>query len=100
MATNKILNLQALSTKIQECKDSGKKVALCHGCFDLLHVGHIKHFEAAKALGDVLVVTVTPDRFVNKGPGRPAFPEKLRMEAIAALECVDFVALNEWPTAI
>lgn len=100
MSTNKILSLQALSTTIQECKNSGKKVAMCHGCFDLLHVGHIKHFEAAKALGDVLVVTVTPDRFVNKGPGRPAFPEKLRMEAIAALECVDFVALNEWPTAI
>ena len=51
-------------------------------------------------MGDVLVVTITPDRYVNKGPGRPAFNEKLRAEAIAALNIVDYVAINEWPTAI
>ena len=51
-------------------------------------------------MGDVLIVTITPDRFLNKGPGRPAFNEKLRVEAIAALEVVDYVAINEWPTAI
>ena len=77
-----------------------KKVILCHGVFDLLHIGHIKYFENAKTAGDILVVTVTPDRFVNKGPNRPAFPEQLRCDAIAALSVVDYVALNEWPTAV
>ena len=72
----------------------------CHGVFDPMHIGHIRHFSAAKSLGDVLVVTVTPDRFVNKGPHRPVFPEDLRAEAIASLECVDFVAINRWPMAI
>lgn len=78
----------------------GKRVVLCHGVFDLLHIGHIKHFKSAKALGDILVVTVTPDRFVNKGPTRPYFSEKLRVESIGALDCVDHVLVNEWPTAI
>lgn len=92
-------SLNNLIEKLNGLRD-GKKIILCHGVFDLLHIGHIKHFQSAKALGDILVVTVTPDRFVNKGPGRPCFTEKLRAQAIAALDCVDFVAINEWPTAI
>ena len=75
-------------------------VTLCHGCFDFLHVGHIRHFQSARRLGWPIVVTVTPDQFVNKGPRRPFFPESLRAEAIAALECVSAVAINEWPTAV
>ena len=75
-------------------------VVLCHGVFDLLHIGHIRHLEEAKKLGGRLVVTVTPDKYVNKGPGRPVFNESLRAEAVAALDCVDFVAINEWPTAV
>lgn len=71
-----------------------------HGCFDLLHIGHIKHLEEARRLGDILVVTITPDIYVNKGPGRPLFNENLRAEAIAALSCVDYVAINKWPTAV
>jgi rfaE bifunctional protein nucleotidyltransferase chain/domain len=78
----------------------GKRVVLCHGVFDLLHPGHIRHLHAAKHEGDILVVTVTPDRFVRKGPGRPVFPEQLRAESLAALAVVDFVAINEWPTAV
>jgi rfaE bifunctional protein nucleotidyltransferase chain/domain len=77
-----------------------KKIVLCHGVFDLLHVGHIRHFERAKRFGDILIVTVTPDRYVNKGPHRPVFGEELRAEAIAALDCVDYVALNRWPMAV
>lgn len=77
----------------------GRRVVQCHGCFDLLHIGHIRHFEAAKRSGDLLVVTVTPDRFVNKGPRRPVFSESLRMEAVAALKCVDAVQLTDSPTA-
>ena len=76
------------------------RVVQSHGVFDLLHIGHIKHFQTAKKQGDVLVVTITPDRFVNKGPNRPRFAEKLRAEAIAALDCVDFVIINSWPTAV
>src|SRR5579862_9157209 len=76
------------------------RVVQCHGVFDLLHIGHIKHFQSAKDYGDVLAVTITPDRFVNKGPNRPCFTEKLRAEAIAALDCVDYVIINAWPTAV
>ena len=68
--------------------------------FDLLHVGHIKHLKKAKSLGDKLIVTVTSDRFVNKGPNRPVFNQNLRIEAIAALDSVDFVAVNDSSTAI
>jgi len=77
-----------------------KKIVLCHGVFDLLHIGHIKYFEEAKKQGEILIVTVTPDRFVNKGPDRPHFTETLRIEALAALEIVDYVSLNLWPTAV
>jgi cytidyltransferase-like protein len=75
MTENKIKSLQELSTILAGLKKQGKKISQCHGCFDLVHIGHIKHFESAKKIADVLVVTLTPDRFVNKGPGRPAFPE-------------------------
>ncbi|MBL0048720.1 MAG: adenylyltransferase/cytidyltransferase family protein [Bacteroidetes bacterium] len=98
--TSKIIALDSLSAITTELKRNGKKIAHCHGCFDLMHLGHIKHFEAAKQAADVLIVTITPDRFVNKGPGRPVFNEIHRMEAIAALQCVDYVALNKWETAV
>lgn len=98
--SSKYFTLERLAEWIAEQKAQGKKVVHCHGCFDLLHIGHIRHFQRARELGDVLVVTVTPDRYVNKGPDRPAFPEALRLEAIAALEVVDAVALNRWPTAV
>jgi len=100
MTNSKILNLEDLAIVIENLKKQGKTIAHCHGCFDLLHLGHIKHFEAAKKAADIVVVTITPDRFVNKGPGRPVFIENLRMEAIAALQAVDYVALNKWETAI
>src|ERR1035437_10279809 len=100
MTHSKIISIEELGVITAKLKKQGKKIAHCHGCFDLLHPGHIKHFEAAKNIADVVVVTVTPDRFVNKGPGRPVFNEKLRMESLAGLEAVDYVALNIWPTAI
>ena len=81
-------------------KSKTKIVVHCHGVFDLLHIGHIKYFQEAKSMGDVLVVTITPDRFVNKGPNRPAFNEIHRAETIAALDAIDYVAINKWPTAI
>jgi rfaE bifunctional protein nucleotidyltransferase chain/domain len=75
-------------------------VALCHGVFDLLHIGHIRHLEEAKKLADTLIVTITSDEYVNKGPDRPAFNQHLRAEALAALSCVDYVSVNPAATAV
>lgn len=96
---NKIVRLQDIE-EILASKRVNKKVIQCHGVFDLLHVGHIKHLQHAKSLGDILIVTITPDHYVNKGPGRPYFTQTLRADALAALECVDYVVINQSPTAI
>ncbi len=96
----KIRHIGELASELEHERKKRKKIVLCHGVFDLMHPGHILYFQGAKKHGDVLVVTVTPDNFVNKGPGRPVFNQRLRMESIASLECVDYVALNEWPTAV
>lgn len=98
-ADTRVVDLDELAARCTAFRNRGLKVAHCHGCFDLMHPGHIKHFEAAKRFADVLVVTVTPDRFVQKGSNRPAFPEALRAYSIASLACVDLVAINRWPTA-
>lgn len=97
---NKIKSIEELTKVLENLRKKDKKIVLCHGVFDLLHPGHIKHFESAKKKGDILVVTITKDEYVNKGPGRPVFNQLLRAESIAAIECVDFVAVNEWPTAV
>ncbi len=91
----KIKNLNDLSDIISELKVDGKKIVHCHGVFDLLHLGHIKHFEEAKNFGDILVVSITPDQFVNKGPGRPAFSTSNRLEALSALMAIDFVVAKK-----
>jgi rfaE bifunctional protein kinase chain/domain/rfaE bifunctional protein nucleotidyltransferase chain/domain len=95
----KVLPFETLAATCQTLREQGHKVVLCHGCFDLLHLGHIRYLRQAALLGDVLIVTVTPDRYVDKGPNRPAFPEALRAEAVASLEMVAYVAVNSWPTA-
>ncbi len=96
----KIKQIDELAETIERLKRHGKKIVQCHGVFDLLHPGHIKHFEIAKRKGDILVVTITRDEYVNKGPGRPIFNQYLRAESVASIECVDYVAINEWPTAV
>jgi len=93
-------SLLHVSEGLARLRAQGRRIVHCHGVFDLLHVGHLRYFQEAKAMGDVLVVTLTTDRFVNKGPHRPAFPEQLRAEVLAGLECVDFVAINPHPTAV
>jgi len=95
----RVVELDRLVEDLKRLRRAGKKIVLCHGCFDLMHPGHIKHFQTAKKMGDILVVTVTPDIYVDKGPGRPVFTEQLRVSSVAALECVDFAAINKWPTA-
>jgi rfaE bifunctional protein nucleotidyltransferase chain/domain len=95
----KIKTLTDLAAICRTMRAEGKQIVQCHGVFDLMHPGHVRHFESARAQGDLLVVTVTPDRFVNKGPGRPVFNERLRSESIAALGSVAFVAITESPSA-
>ena len=94
MIQNKIIPFDELSTLAEKLKAQGKKLVLCHGVFDLLHPGHFKHFEAARKFGDVLFVTISGDRFVNKGPGRPIFNENLRAETLAAIQVIDYVSIN------
>ena len=93
-------SMEALVTALDAERKRGSKIVLCHGTFDPLHPGHILHLQAARQLGDVLVVTVTSDQFVNKGPWRPIFSEHLRAQMLAAIECVDHVLINNSPTAV
>lgn len=97
---SKIKSLDEIESLLEEDRKNGLRIVQCHGVFDLLHPGHIRHFKSAKKLGDRLVVSVTPDRFVNKGPGRPAFTETLRLESLASLEDIDYVVLNDSPDAV
>jgi rfaE bifunctional protein nucleotidyltransferase chain/domain len=97
---DKVRTVEELVPILNGLRQSGKTVVQAHGTFDLLHIGHVRHLEAARDLGDVLVVTLTPDRFVNKGPGRPVFGEELRAEMLANLQYVDWVAINSEPDAV
>lgn len=92
----KVITKEIFKTEIRpSLKAQGKTIALCHGVFDLVHPGHIIHLEQAKALADVLAVSITAARYVRKGPGRPYFDDEMRMKVLAALSCVDFVLLSE-----
>ena len=97
---SKVITFDQIRAIVDEAKRQGMKIVHCHGVFDLLHPGHIRHLKEAKRQGDQLVVTVTPDRYVNKGPGRPVFHELLRIETLAALDCIDYVILNDSPDAV
>jgi rfaE bifunctional protein nucleotidyltransferase chain/domain len=93
--TNKIIDLKTLATKSRELHATGKKTVATNGCFDLLHVGHIRYLQKARSLGDVLVVGLNGDDSVRelKGAGRPINNERDRAEVLAALACVDFVVI-------
>ncbi len=99
MSTNNILNLDDLAVVAETLRTEGRRVVLCHGMFDLIHLGHVRHLQRAREEGDVLMVTVTADSYSRKGPGRPVFTDVLRAEALAALECVDYVAINHADSA-
>ena len=96
---DKIFEREGLKEKVRALKKGGKKIVFTNGCFDLLHIGHVRYLEAARAEGDVLVVGVNSDSSVRriKGPGRPIVPEDQRAEVLAALACVDFVTLFDEP---
>jgi rfaE bifunctional protein nucleotidyltransferase chain/domain len=98
-AASKIVARDVLREKLAENKRRGRRIVLANGCFDTLHVGHIRYLEGARREGDVLVVGVNADASVCslKGPGRPILDEKARAQLVAALRCVDYVVLFAEP---
>lgn len=96
---SKILTRDQLLTHLHHARREGKTIVQCHGCFDLVHPGHIRYLEFARRQGDVLLVTLTGDGGVAKGPWRPYIPERLRAENLAALAFVDWVYVDPHPTA-
>lgn len=97
----KILNRDELSAARTRARTAGRKVVFTNGCFDLLHAGHIRYLEAARALGDLLVVAINADasvRRLGKGADRPFNNQQVRAEVVAALACVDFVTIFEEDT--
>ncbi len=93
--TAKVKPLNELLPAVARHKQEGKKIVFTNGCYDLLHVGHVRCFQQARKLGDVLVVGLNSDRSVRglKGAPRPIVPEEERAEVLAALECVDYVTI-------
>jgi D-glycero-beta-D-manno-heptose 1-phosphate adenylyltransferase len=96
---SKILPRTALRARVNEWRSSGEQIVLTNGCFDLLHVGHVRYLRGAKALGGKLVVAINSDDSVRKlkGPGRPAMPADERAEILAALSDVDAVVIFDEP---
>ena len=95
-----ILDLDSLVTETEKMRAAGRQLVLANGCFDLLHVGHIRYLAGAKELGDVLVVAINSDRQARalKGEGRPFAPEMERAELVAAIRYVDLVTIFDEPT--
>jgi len=100
MNTEKIVQLGDIPKEIKRRFPKDAEIVLCHGVFDLLHPGHVYHLQGAKAAGDYLVVTVTSDQYVNKGPGRPYFSAENRALLLSNLEMVDLVAVSDFPDAL
>jgi len=95
----RILNRDDLKMEVDRAKAEGKKVVFTNGCFDILHVGHVRYLREARGLGDLLVVAINTDRSVSKiKKGRPIIPEAERAEVIASLEMVDLVTLFDEDT--
>ncbi|WP_082721134.1 adenylyltransferase/cytidyltransferase family protein [Burkholderia sp. ABCPW 14] len=92
----RITELQGLA---RSYRADGLVVGLCHGCFDIVHLGHIHHLRQASTLVDRLFVSITADEYVNKGPNRPIFPARVRAEFIASIRYCDRAIVNQSPTA-
>lgn len=97
---NKVINISNLKKLADQLKKNKKKIVLCHGVFDLVHIGHLEYFKSSKKLGDILIVSVTKGKFVNKGPNRPYNSDQDRVKFLSSLEIVDYVVLNTTPTAV
>jgi rfaE bifunctional protein kinase chain/domain/rfaE bifunctional protein nucleotidyltransferase chain/domain len=98
-STSKILTKERLLELRAGARAQGRRVVQCHGCFDIVHPGHIRHLRHARAMGDILLVTITGDSEIKKGTGRPLIPQELRAENLAELDCVDWVYIEPTPTA-
>lgn len=98
-SASKIQSIETILRQLSPQRAAGRKVVHCHGCFDIVHPGHIRYLEEARKLGDVLVVSLTGDAAISKGPGRPYIPQELRAENLAALQFVDWVVIDPHPTA-
>lgn len=96
---SKICTREELLARRDAARRDGLRVVHCHGCFDIVHPGHIRHLRFARSQGDILLVSITGDTEMRKGTGRPLIPEELRAENLAALDCVDWVYIEERPTA-
>jgi rfaE bifunctional protein nucleotidyltransferase chain/domain len=98
-AAGKIAALERVAERLPAERANGRRIVLANGVFDLLHVGHVRYLEAAKLLGEILVVAVNSDRSarLSKGAGRPVIPESERAELIGALGCVDHVLIFDEP---
>lgn len=96
---DRIVSKERAVRVIEDARATGRRIVLCHGCFDLVHPGHVRHLRQAARLGDLLVVGVTADALVGKGDGRPLIPQELRAENLAALDCVSLVVISAEPTA-
>lgn len=99
-SNRKLVSLEALLALREKARREGLTLVHCHGCFDIVHPGHIHHLQFARSMGDLLVVSVSADSHVNKGVDRPLIPDELRAQSLAALECVDAVYVNPTPTAV
>lgn len=97
----RIVSQGKLKGLVRRFRNEGKEIVFTNGCFDILHVGHVRYLQAAKALGDILIVGVNSDSSARrlKGPGRPIVPEDERAEIMASLECVDYVIIFSESTA-
>lgn len=96
----KIVGRAELVARRADARERGARVVLCHGCFDIVHPGHVRHLRQARSMGDILVVSITGDAQINKGAGRPLIPQELRAENLAALDIVDIVHIDPNPTAL
>ncbi len=96
----KIVSVERLLAELSSARAEGRRVVQCHGCFDIVHPGHVRYLQFARQLGDLLVVSLTGDALIEKGPDRPYIPESLRAENLAALEFVDWVVVDPHPTAV
>jgi rfaE bifunctional protein nucleotidyltransferase chain/domain len=95
----KVTDPGTLRTALEAARRGGKKIVFTNGCFDIIHVGHVRYLREARKLGDILVVGLNSDRSVSSlKPGRPVIPENQRAEVLAALEMVDYVAIFEEET--
>ena len=100
MATKRVVDRSELEDKVADARVRGQRIVFANGCFDVLHVGHVRYLEAARALGDLLIVAINSDEQARrlKGEGRPLMPQDQRAEIVSALAAVDFVTIFDEPT--